>query len=304
MTVRSTALIAVAAFFCFACNNKSELPSTQQLDRTTTADQQLNSVADYPSADTSNQNQPIPGTDQKNQNDLPPKPVDWDKKIIKTAHLNAEVKDYQSFSNQLNEKVRKYGGYISQEEQLRSDYEIKSSIVIKVPVDEFENAVNDLTKDVLKLNEKHISSEDVTTQLVDGKSRLEAKKQVRLRYLDLLKQAKNMDEILTVQKEINDIQEEIEMVNGRINILNHSSAMSTIHLTFFQIIDPAAKNNTEKEAGFLNKLKAAFVNGWYWVGELFIGVISIWPLLMAIILGIWFFKKKQMPKIKQGSNPS
>jgi hypothetical protein len=171
-------------------------------------------------------------------------------------------------------------------------------MVIKIPVDQFENAVNDFTKEVSKLNEKRISSEDVTTQLVDGKSRLEAKKQVRLRYLDLLKQAKNMEEILTVQKEINDIQEGIELVNGRINTLRHESAMSTINFTFFQVINPSAKIDVEKEAGFLDKVKIAFANGWHWIGEVFVGLISIWPLLAVIILGIWFFRRKQMPKIK------
>lgn len=110
-----------------------------------------------------------------------------------------------------------------------------------------------------------------------------------------------MEEILTVQKEINDVQEEIELVNGRINVLSHESAMSTINFTFFQIIDASAKAAGEKEPNFLNKVKTSFANGWYWIGELFIGLISIWPLLLIIILGIWFFRRP-MPKIRTNSN--
>jgi hypothetical protein len=303
MTIKATALIAVTAFFCLACNNHSEKESIQALNRDKSISDQieLDSTADYKIADTLNRPQQPGNT---NQNSLPSKPVDWDKKIVKSAYLNAEVKDYRAFSLQLNEKVKKYGGYVSQEQQSQSDYQIENTVVIKVPVDQFESAVNDITKEVSKLNGKQISSEDVTTQLVDGRSRLEAKKQVRLRYLDLLKQAKNMEEILTVQKEINDIQEDIELVNGRINTLSHESAMSTINFTFFQILDAKAKIDVEKEAGFLSKVKLAFSNGWYWIGEVFVGIISIWPLLMVIILGIWIFRKKQMPKIKGKSNAS
>lgn len=307
MTFKSTALIAVAVFFCFACNNnhKSDLSGRNlEVDQVTSANQLFDSASDYKIADTLNEPQQIGKSDQKNQNNLPQKPIDWDKKIVKNATLNAEIKDYKSFSRQVSEKVKKYGGYISQEQQSQSDYQVENSMVIKVPVDQFENAVNDLTKDVSKLNEKRISSEDVTTQLVDGKSRLEAKKQVRLRYLDLLKQAKNMEEILNVQKEINDIQEDIELVNGRINTLSHESAMSTINFTFFQVINPSAKIDVEKEADFLDKVKTAFANGWYWIEEVFVGLINIWPLLAVMILGIWFFKRKQMPKIKAKSNPS
>jgi hypothetical protein len=113
-----------------------------------------------------------------------------------------------------------------------------------------------------------------------------------------------MEEIITVQKEINDIQEDIELVNGRINTLSHESAMSTINFTFFQVINPSAKSAGEKEPGFLDKVKTSFANGWYWIGEVFVGLISIWPLLAVIILGIWFFRRKQMPKIKANSNAS
>jgi len=306
MKIRSTAALAVVVIFCFACNNMSDSPSEKALsrsvekfDKVVTSDQQADSITDFKIADTSDDNKQAGNTTQKNPNNLSPKQIYWDKKIIKTASLNAEVKDYKTFSQKLSEKVKRYSGYISQEEQSQSDYQIQNSVVIKVPVDQFEDAINDLTKDVSKLNDKHISSEDVTTQLVDGKSRLEAKKQVRLRYLDLLKQAKNMEEILTVQKEINDIQEDIELVNGRINTLNHASAMSTINLTYFQIIDANAKADNEKQESFLNKVKEAFENGWYWIGELFVGLISIWPLLIAIGLGIWILQKRRVSTTKQ-----
>jgi len=304
MTLKPTAFLAAIALLCFACNSESDSSPVQQLDQMVSTDKQLDSTTNFHTADTLNEPQQAPNNRQQDQNDIPPKPVDWDKKIVKTATLSAEVKNYKAFSQQLNEKVKKYGGYISQEEQAQSDYQIENSVVIKVPVDQFENAVNDLTKDVVKLNEKRISSEDVTTQLIDGRSRLEAKKQVRLRYLDLLKQAKNMEDILTVQREINSIQEEIELVNGRINVLSHQSAMSTIRFTFFQIIDPSAKTPEERPSGFLDKVKTAFAGGWYWIREVLVGLISIWPLLLVIILGIWLFKKKQMPKIKANSDPS
>lgn len=304
MTFKPAAFIAAIALLCFACNSESDSSPVEQLDQMVSTNNQLDSTAGFNTADTLNEPQQASNDRQKDQNEIPPKPVDWDKKIVKTATLSAEVKSYKAYSQQLNEKVKKYGGYISQEEQAQSDYQIENSVVIKVPVDQFENAVNDLTRDVVKLNEKRISSEDVTTQLIDGRSRLEAKKLVRLRYLDLLKQAKNMEDILTVQREINNIQEDIELVNGRINVLSHQSAMSTIHFNYFQIIDPSARNTEEKPSGFLDKVKTAFAGGWYWIGEVLVGLISIWPLLIVIILGIWIFKTKQMPKTKTNSDPS
>jgi len=215
--------------------------------------------------------------------------VDWDKKIIKNASVNLEIKNYKPFNDLIHENIRKYGGYIAQEEQNQTDYKIENAIVIKVPVDQFDNLVAALTAGDQKILEKKITSEDVTTQIVDTKSRMEAKKQVRLRYLDLLKQARNMEEILNVQNEINGIQEDIEAASGRIEYLSHAAVYSTIHLTYFQILDASAKDVSEPTFG--TKIWQSFKNGWNWVGDVFIGLMSIWPLYV-IGFGCWLAYKK------------
>jgi uncharacterized protein DUF4349 len=217
---------------------------------------------------------------------------DWDKKIIKNANVNIEVKSFKSFGQSVKDKIRKYGGYVSQEQQNQNDYKIEDVITIKVPVDQFDNLVNELTAGEDKISEKKITSEDVTTAVVDTKSRLEAKKEVRLRYLELLKQAKNMEEILNVQHEINSIQEEIEAASGRIEYLSHASALSTINLTYFQILNATAKD--PDKISFGTKLWQAFRNGWEWVGDVFIGLISIWPLYLAGFL-CWLAYKRFKP---------
>lgn len=214
---------------------------------------------------------------------------EWAKKIIKTASLNIEVKQYKDFAAVLNEVIIKSGGYIAKEEQSQSDYKLENTVEIKVPVDQFDPVVNSLASVALKINERKIQSEDVTAAVVDTRSRLEARKQVRLRYLELLKQAKNMSEILQVQKEIDDIQEEIEAASGRINYLTHAAALSTIRLTYFQVLNPAAFGNNEPSYGMrlLNSLK----NGSKWMGELIIGLVSLWPLFVFIVLG-WLLIRK------------
>ena len=118
---------------------------------------------------------------------------------------------------------------------------------------------------------------------------MEAKKQVRLKYLDMLKETKNMEEILNVQREINGIQEDIEAANGRIDYLSHSAAYSTINLTYFQILDASAKNLGEVSFG--TKIWRSFKVGWNWVGEFLIGIISIWPLFFLGFI-CWFSLQK------------
>jgi hypothetical protein len=296
--VRITAFIAVTvtAFACTA-NYDSKKADTDFAATTSNKEGLIEEYKPGFAADTVTRRAAGDDKQKQQQQKEPVAKPEWDKKIIKTAVLNLEVKDYNAFYTSIRDKVRAAGGYIAQEEQSQSDYKIENSIMIKVPVDQFDDAVAQLSLNTEKINEKKINSQDVTTEIVDTKSRIEAKKQVRLRYMDLLKQAKNMEEILNVQSEINEVQEEIESAAGRIQYLGHSSTFSTIHLTYYQIVNLSAKDINNPSFG--TKLSSAFKIGWSWIGDLFIGLVSIWPLFLLIFTAIIIYKRTKVQKPKQ-----
>ena len=312
--IRMTAFIAVT-MTAFACDSGNKSQVAEEI-KTISSKYEM-PVADYKTEDkkeneyegpyadsagkpnvTGESQHPADKQKQLHPQQQPPaiKP-DWDKKIIKTASLNVEVKDYNIFYSSLREKIKSLGGYIAQEEQSQSDYKIENSLIIKVPVDQFDNAVVQLTDKTEKISQKKITSQDVTTEVIDTKSRMESKKQVRLRYIDLLKQAKNMEEILSVQSEINGIQEEIESAAGRIEYLGHSSTFSTINLTYYQVLNSSAKDTDNPSFG--TKLNNAFRTGWSWVGDLFVGLVSIWPLFLLALIAFIVYKKTKLQKPKQ-----
>lgn len=221
---------------------------------------------------------------------------DWNKKIIKTADISLETKKYADFSKKISDAAARFGGYIAAEQQTETDYKIENVITLKVPVDQFQSAIDFLSTGDDKINEKKITSEDVTSQYVDTRSRLEAKRVARVRYLELLKQSKNMEEILQVQNEIDQIQEEIESAAGRINYLINASAMSTIHLTYYQVLNTSAKE--DENPGFFQQVGTAFQTGWKGVGEVLVGLIYLWPLLLLVVGILWYFKRTASAKKK------
>jgi len=225
-----------------------------------------------------------------------PTKQDWDKKIIKTATLTLEVKNYPAFNELLHTGIKETGGYIAQEEQNQSDYKIENVITIKVPVDQFDNALARLIPAKEKLVEKKITSDDVTTEVVDTRSRIQSKKLVRERYLDLLKQAKNMKEILEVQSQIDEIQEQEESATGRMQYLSHASSWSTIHLTYYQVLNPSAAGETPPSPSFGKRVLDSFSTGLKWMGELLVTLVAIWPLWVGLLTA-WFIIKRYRARL-------
>jgi len=97
-----------------------------------------------------------------------------------------------------------------------------------------------------------------------------------------------MEETLQVQGEINRIQEEIEAASGRVEYLSHQSAFSTINLTFYQPVNGFKPVDTSTL--FLTRLDNAFKTGSDWVADLLVGLITIWPLLLIIVGGLFIYK--------------
>ena len=226
--------------------------------------------------------------------------IDWDKKIIKSATLIIEAKSHKSFNDLVHEQVKRTGGYVAEEEQTKSDYKIENVATIKVPVDQFDNLVKSLTstKDENIITQK-VTSQDVTGEVIDARARTEAKRQIRLRYLDLLKQAKNMEDILKVQGEINNIQEEIEAGAGRVSYLTHAAAYSTIQLTFYEIVNASAQQNTTP--GFGARVLNALGNGMDWLGELLVVLLTLWPLWLLAAVLLYVFKRwRTKTKVRTG----
>jgi hypothetical protein len=122
---------------------------------------------------------------------------------------------------------------------------------------------------------------------------MEAKKRIRDRYMDFLKQAKNMDEILEVQSHIDEIQEQEEGAAGRLEYLSHASSWSTINLTYYQVLNPAA-NTASAAPSYGSRLAESFKSGLAWFGEVFIFIISLWPLWLGLFAG-WMVIRKLKP---------
>lgn len=295
--IRSS-VAALLLCLVFACNQSAEHEVPETLNKT--MDDVTKAAKEYKEFE---QGTP-PGQNNQPQKSQQPSTTaathqDWDKKIIKNATLNLEVGDYAVYNEQVHNNIKQWGGYIAQEEQQSTEFKKENNIHIKAPVDQFDNIVQALSSGKEKVIVKKITSEDVTGEVVDIRSRMEAKRQIRERYMDLLKQAKNMGEVLQVQNEIDEIQVQIESATGRINYLTHAAALSTIQLTFFQVLKPGAPEIKEPSFGFrvLDSLK----NGLLWIGELLLLVLNLWPLALLGVFVYWGLKKWKTTRVKTGS---
>ncbi len=246
---------------------------------------------------------PQPGPQQNNppvqKTVAPAANPEWDKKIIKTATLKLEVKNIKEYNTAVHDKIKKYGGYIANENNTFSGDQTETSLSIKVPVAQFEDLLNELSTGESKTIERRISTDDVTAQVIDTRARLEAKKEMRLKYLEFLRQSKNITDALQVQGEINDIQEGIESAATRIQALRQQASLSTINLSYYQPVAGFVPPTPGEKPSFFTRFAASFKTGASWLGELLLALATLWPLWAVLGAGFLIYRRRysKVPKV-------
>ena len=103
----------------------------------------------------------------------------------------------------------------------------ENSITVRVPA----ARLNDAFEQVGKLGEitsRTIKGDDVTEEMMDLDIRLRTTEETRNRLAELLKKSDKVENLLKVEKELQRVVEELELIKGRIKYLAHAVAYSTL----------------------------------------------------------------------------
>ena len=226
--------------------------------------------------------------------------IDTDRMIIHTAHLQIQVKDFNKTHLNIENKVSEYDGYVVESNVYReSDEDISGHITVRIPEKHFQKFLTDTEEQAVEVLERNVSGQDVTEQYVDLESRLKSKHAVEERLLAFMNDAEKTEDLLKISKDLATIQEDIEVIVGKMNYLENQSAYSTVEISMHEnnINIPELENKdldtwekTKKQlATSLNYILAACSG----LIIFFIGNLPIIVIILLVGVGIYLFIKKR-----------
>ena len=224
------------------------------------------------------------------------------KKIIRNGELRFQVSDIDSATEKIEQLTQRFNGYISSSNLTSSYDQVENDMIVKVPAANFETAVREIEKVSVFMNNRKITTQDVTAEFVDLQSRLKTKLEVKERYEDILRnKAKTVEDVLKAEQQIGSLQEEIEASEGRLRYLSSQVAYSTIHLSYYQQITVKQQPLAVRH-NFLLDTGNRFKDGLEIVKQFLLVVITIWPLI--IVGGVAFILVKRRMRKKIALAPS
>lgn len=175
-----------------------------------------------------------------------------------------------------------------------SDDRIRTGVIsFMVPAKNFDETIDALAK-LGRVQNEHISGQDVSSQYVDLQARLANAEAQRNAMVALLQRAQSVSDIIAIQNQLGQITQQIEELKGQIQYLDHNTSFSTVTVNIVEAGAPAPVAASDNW-GFLTALSDAAHNFVTTINYLITGLGAIGPVLVLLALAYFVWRRLGSP---------
>ena len=234
------------------------------------------------------------------------------KQFVKTAEVDMEVKDVYGATISIEKHLISLGGFVTQsrlEAQTLSEntynisdessmlirkFQNQNKMQVRVPTEKLGEFLDFINDKKVFLNSRIISAEDVTANIKLYK--LEAERQAKTgTNISQLKTGKdkvklddgNMSQTNSQKYSDEILADQLKYSTVDIYIKEPSTSVAKIPIVNTKNIDNDYKYN------FFFDVKNAFVEGFYLIQQIFVLLISIWPIVLIAGLVFYFWRRRK-----------
>ena len=156
------------------------------------------------------------------------------RRVLRNAEMTLEVPSTIETQHKVSVIAESHGGFVvNSESRQRENVEpakrtVDIKLVVRVPSDQFGATIDQIRQLAVNLPTESLKSDDVTEEFIDLEAHAKTQKALELQFLEIMKQAKKVEEALEVQRQLADVRAEIERIEGRKRFLENRAALSTI----------------------------------------------------------------------------
>ena len=238
------------------------------------------------------------GTDVLSENDAAAaedRQASTSPKIIYTANLTLESKDYDTARAALDAALNDAGGYLESSSEYSDVGSSRSvNLTFRVPEENYQSFL-DAVAQAGNVTYKSQQADDVTTQYMDVETRLANLEAQRTRLQELQAQADNLSDLLQIETSLTDVQSQIESWQSQLDWYSNQVQQCTVYVNLSEV-----QNYTPTDESFFGRIGTAFAQGWSnfvdGLQQLAVWLAGAWPVVLVVAAaaaGFAVWRKKQ-----------
>lgn len=150
-----------------------------------------------------------------------------DQKLVKSAAITLSAKDIEIAQIEIQRIAKQFSGYVYYMEQSQTSDKRYLTITIKVISTSFDEVI-ELIKKLGTTTNVTLNVSDVTTQFIDTEAHIKTLKTKEETLNNILAKATTIEDILTIETNLQQTRQEIESYQGQLNALKNSTDFSKI----------------------------------------------------------------------------
>ncbi|WP_373520859.1 DUF4349 domain-containing protein [Aquiflexum sp.] len=204
---------------------------------------------------------------------------DISQKLIRSGGINFQSEALEKDYEQIKAMLAGFDAYLENENQNNDNYRKSYNLSIRVPSEKYDSLLNAISKIAYRVESKYSNVNDVTERYYDLQSRIQNKKELEKRYREILSKANQVKDILEIERNLNEVRSDIELMEGQFNYLSKQIQFSSLQVQFYEELP--YELNSPKKKGFWVRIFNALDNGWQLFLSVVVGLVTIWPFFLA-----------------------
>lgn len=224
-----------------------------------------------------------------------------DRVVIQSSDLSLLVKDVRGTGDQILEYTKTAGGFMVTTSYNSPDESPFAQIAVRIPTEKLDEALKYFRSLAVKVTSENLMGTDVTEQYEDLDTRLSTFRATKTKFEEILNKAVTVQEIMEVQREIINLQQQIDMTLGQKMALSDNAKLTkiTIYLSSDELSLPYVPDTSFRPNLIFKQAVRSLVETLRSTASLAIWLVVfsvIWvPILLAYI-GFMRWKKTRNKK--------
>lgn len=223
--------------------------------------------------------------------------------VVKESNLSLLVNEVRQTADQIITYAKDIGGYMVSVSYARPSESPFSSITIRVPVDKFDESLTYFRSLAVKVTSENLIGTDVTEEYKDIEASLTTLRRTQDKFNSLLDKAVSVQDILTIQRELINLQQQIDSLIGQKKAIEQNVQLTkiTIYLSTDELALPYAPDKEFRPTLIFKQAVRSLVttvrSGMEFL--IWIGVYAVvWIPILLILLLYKRWKQKRTITIK------
>jgi hypothetical protein len=223
--------------------------------------------------------------------------------VIQESNMSLLVTDVQESGKKILSFAKNNGGYMVHASYTRPTETPFATITVRVPTGKLDQALEYFKSLAIKVTSENLDGTDVTDEYTNIEARLATLKKTQVKFEEILNKAIDVQDILTVQRELISLQDQIDSYIGQQKAMEKNTELTkiVIYLSTDEIALPYAPDNAFRPNVVFKYAVRSLLNHLRIGAEALIWIAVYSPLIIVVILIYIFLRRWRQ---RRNSNPA